>query len=331
MSNYSLPDLGSVAGLALYTDDGSLGPDKDEHASEQDPLPKPISVSKRASRRKAKKPPPQTAEVEVQTDLTFDCNEEIILVPLKPEDLQEESDGIDDYVDTVTEYEDTDSESEAEDVIAEELSCESETFEDLEPGESEGDHIDVELSAAEIKHRKHVDGIPDGKRFFECNPEDVELCPAEKRERRFRMRRGITMDSGAGDSVIPKRMINKERIRQSEGQKRGLHYVSCTDHRIPNEGEIDLEFTTTEGNQESWVVQVAEVNKPLGCVADRVDNRCRVTFDQDDDTGEDLTCIFNKKTKKKTMLRRIGKVWVLDAIVTADMVANEQSDFSRPR
>ena len=145
------------------------------------------------------------------------------------------------------------------------------------------------------------------------------------------MRRGITMDSGAGDSVIPKRMINKERIRQSEGHKRGLHYVSCTDHRIPNEGEIDLEFTTIEGNQESWVVQVAEVNKPLGCVADRVDNRCRVTFDQDDDTGEDLTCIFNKKTKKKTMLRRIGKVWVLDAIVTADMVANERSDFSRPR
>ena len=136
VSDYSLPDLGSVAGLALYTDDGSSGPDKDEHASEQDQLPKPISVSKRVSRRKSKKseakstgssrsfaqhavmPPPQTAEAEVQTDLTFDCNEEIILVPLKPADLQKESGGIDDYVDTVTEYEDTASEFEADDIPA---------------------------------------------------------------------------------------------------------------------------------------------------------------------------------------------------------------------
>ena len=38
----------------------------------------------------------------------------------------------------------------------------------------------------------------------------------------------------------------------------------------------------------------------------------------------------------KNMLRRIGKVWVLDArvldeIVKADMIANSESDFMRPR
>ena len=145
------------------------------------------------------------------------------------------------------------------------------------------------------------------------------------------MRRGLTADSGAGDSVIPRRMINAKRIRPSPGQKRGLHYVSCTDHRIPNEGEIDLEFTTVEGNEESWVIQVAEVNKPLLCTADRVDDRCRVTFDQDDETGEDLTCILNKKTGKTNMLRRVGKVWILDAIVSANMISNSEGDFSRPR
>ena len=173
--------------------------------------------------------------------------------------------------------------------------------------------------------------IPDEDGYLSCNPKEIELSPMEIKERKFRMRRGLTADSGAGDSVIPRRMINAKRIRPSPGQKRGLHYVSCTDHRIPNEGEIDLEFTTVEGNDESWVIQVAEVNKPLLCIADRVDDRCRVIFDQDDETGEDLTCIINKRTGTKNMLRRIGKVWVLDAIVRADMISNSESDFIRPR
>ena len=76
---------------------------------------------------------------------------------------------------------------------------------------------------------------------------------------------------------------------------------------------------------------MAAVNKPLGCVADRVDNKCRAVFDQDDITGEDLTHIYDKRTKRKTSLRRIGKVWVLDAIVDAGMLADDASVFSRPR
>ena len=76
---------------------------------------------------------------------------------------------------------------------------------------------------------------------------------------------------------------------------------------------------------------MADVNKALGSVADQVDNRCRVVFDQDDDTGEDLTHIFDKKTQKTMMLRRVGKVWVLDAIVAEDMLSNDGPGFSRPR
>ena len=145
------------------------------------------------------------------------------------------------------------------------------------------------------------------------------------------MKRGITMDTGAGDNVIPRRMINAKRIRPSPGSKRKLHYVSCTDHRIPNEGEIDLIFETLQGQEMTWTFQVADVNKPLGCVADRVDNRCRVVFDQDDETGEDLTHMYDKAKKQTTSLRRIGKVWVLDAIVAGDMLAVNASVFTRPR
>ena len=137
---------------------------------------------------------------------------------------------------------------------------------------------------------------------------DVDLSPLERPEdlraakfknissdtkgikvSRFMMRRGITMDSGAGDNVIPKRMVNHKKIRRSPGQDAGLHYVVAGDHRIPNLGEVDLKFTTTEGVEESWCCQIADVNKPLGSVADRVDHGYRVVYDRDDDTGQDLS------------------------------------------
>ena len=143
------------------------------------------------------------------------------------------------------------------------------------------------------------------------------------------MKRGITADSGAGDSVIPRRMINKQKMKSSAGQRRGLHYVSATDHRIPNVGEIDLQIRTNDGQELTRPFQVADVNKPLMSISDRVDNRCRVVFDQDDDTGEDITHVFNKVTKQRIKLRRVGKVWVLDCTVDADMLAEDNQLCSR--
>ena len=124
--------------------------------------------------------------------------------------------------------------------------------------------------------------------------------------------------------------MNAKKIRPSAGSKRGLHYVSATDHRIPNVGEIDFEFRTEEGVDESIVFQVADVNKPLMSISDRVDHRCRVVFDQDDITGEDLTHVYNKKTKKKMRLKRVGKVWVLDCTVTKDYISENSSVFRWP-
>ena len=77
---------------------------------------------------------------------------------------------------------------------------------------------------------------------------------------------------------MPRRMVNKAKIRKSVGSRRGLHYVSATDHRIPNVGEVDFEFESKEGHKGSIVFQIADVNKPLMSISDRVDNRCRVVF-----------------------------------------------------
>ena len=173
-----------------------------------------------------------------------------------------------------------------------------------------GEEENVELTHGEVMNRKKQKMVPDENGFFDCNPEDVELCQVETRERRYRLRRGVTADSGAGDPVLPKRMVNPKLIKPSAGSRRGLHYVSATNHRIPNQGEVRMDFKTDEGHRDFIVFQVADVNKALMSISDRVDNQCRVVFDQDDSTGEDLTHIFNKKTKQKMRLKRVGKVCV---------------------
>ena len=160
----------------------------------------------------------------------------------------------------------TSSGEEAEEII----SC------DADGGVSEeSEDEDVRLSTGERVARLKQKGIPDHDGFYDCNPNDVELNTMEIRERRYRLKRGITADSGAGDPVIPRKMVNAKKIRPSAGSKRGLHYVSATDHRIPNVGEIDFEFRTEEGVDESIVFQVADVNKPLMSISDRVDHNCR--------------------------------------------------------
>lgn len=159
---------------------------------------------------------------------------------------------------------------------------------------------------------------------------NVEVAPHGKRKGKvctFRMKKGVTMDSGAGDNVMPKRMINRRKIRASEGSRRGLKYVAATGDKIPNEGEIDFEFVTNEGHQESWVLQVANVNKPLGSVASRVDASCRVVYDKDMKTGKDLSYILHKPSGRIAKMRRQGNVWILDAVVNADMISPEL--FSR--
>ena len=137
---------------------------------------------------------------------------------------------------------------------------------------------DVRLTEGAIRAIIKQKGYPDEDGFMECNPDEVELCAMDIKERRYRLKRGLTADSGVADPVIPKRMVNAKKIRPSPGSRRGLHYVSATDHRIPNVGEISLEFQTDEGHAETIVFQVADVNKPVVSISDRIDHRRRVLF-----------------------------------------------------
>ena len=152
------------------------------------------------------------------------------------------------------------------------------------------------------------------------------------RMRVLRMTRGITVDSGAADNVMPKSMIRgkNNKIRSSAVSRAGVHYVSATSNRIPNEGETDLKFATKDGVQANWPFQIAEVNKGLASVSHMVDTGHRVVFDQDDVSGEDISFITNKKTGVSIKMRRDRQVWVVDAFVEEEIDEEDSAaDFRR--
>ena len=118
------------------------------------------------------------------------------------------------------------------------------------------------------------DDVEHDKDLFRFAEESAEvqrtLQPTTKM---IKLKRGITIDSGAANNVMPRRMVrNKKMIRASPSSKRGVHYVAANGGRIPNEGEFDFEFSTQEGHEESMIFQIAEVNKALGAVSYLVGN-----------------------------------------------------------
>ena len=149
------------------------------------------------------------------------------------------------------------------------------------------------------------------------------------RQPKLRLKRGITMDSGAGNSVMPKRMvIRKDQIRESEGSKNGVQYVAANNGRIANEGEYDLNFSTTEGNKQCLTFQIAEVNKALCSISNLVDKEYKVVFDKNVKTDQDTSHMIHKETGVITRYRRTRNVWVLDAFVDIDG-GNDNQGFRR--
>ena len=143
------------------------------------------------------------------------------------------------------------------------------------------------------------------------------------------MAKGMTVDSGAADNVMPRRMVRgrNNKVRPSPGSRAGVHYVAACNTRIKNEGECDFQFETHSGQKESFVFQIAEVNKALCAVSYLVDHGHQVIFDQDEATGVDTSRILNKQTGRSIPLRREKNVRTIDAFI--EEFANQDEDFVR--
>ena len=173
-----------------------------------------------------------------------------------------------------------------------------------------GETIDVDDLTDEHAEKTSADGKP--------------------KQTKLKLKKGITMDSGAGNNVMPRRMvIKKSEIRESEGSRRGVHYVAANDGRIPNEGEYDLNFSTVECQEQCLTFQIAEVNKALCAVSNLVDNGFRVVFDKNMKTNQDTSHMLHKETGVTTRYRRTRNVWVLDAFIDGETNNKDQSFHRR--
>ena len=122
---------------------------------------------------------------------------------------------------------------------------------------------------------------------------------------RMRMSKGITVDSGAADNVMPRKMLRKgNEVRPSQASKAGVYYVAADNGRIANEGEVDFPFETRDGTKHRWTFQVANVNKVLAAVSAMVDSVHRVFFEKDMATGTDVSMIIHKATGKIIKMKR---------------------------
>ena len=151
-----------------------------------------------------------------------------------------------------------------------------------------------------------------------CGCEDAPLMSmdeSKERPKQVKLRRGITMDTGAHDNVMPERMAGQRKIRPSPGSKKGMCYVAAGNEKIKNLGEIDFKFKSVEGHPANMVFQIANVNKALGSVAYVVDRAYRVVYDKNMVTGEYMSYMTHKPTNTTYRFRRERNIWKLDAIV----------------
>ena len=124
--------------------------------------------------------------------------------------------------------------------------------------------------------------------------------------------KGITIDSGAAESVIPPSCLPQYPTRPSEGSKAGLNYVSAGGGRLANLGEKHITFATSEAQGRRMMFQVAPVTKPLGSVRRIVEQGNKVVFG--DEGG---SYIEHRATGQRTALMERNGVYVLDAWVPA--------------
>ena len=98
----------------------------------------------------------------------------------------------------------------------------------------------------------------------------------------------LTVDSGAGETVVPEGLVNSVEIKEGAASKSGVQYECANGERIPNLGEQKFMAYTQEGCQKRIRAQVCEVTKALLSVRRLVEAGNRVVFEEGGSYIEDI-------------------------------------------
>ena len=113
----------------------------------------------------------------------------------------------------------------------------------------------------------------------------------------------LTIDSGAGENVMPEYMAPKTPVRYSREQDAGVVYTAANGDTMPNRGRKVLHVTTKEGQNKAMNMQITDVNRALMSVAKICDAGHTVVFKPEGGV------IKNNKTGEETNFRRENNVY----------------------
>ena len=133
-----------------------------------------------------------------------------------------------------------------------------------------------------------------------------------------KVKKGLAVDSGAADHVMPVGWLLIFLVVKSIGSIRGLHYVAADGTCIPN---VSQQFMTLDGTRTELLFQTAAINNPLVSVSKLNKAGYKVIF------HDNNSYIVHKKTKKVIKMKKEKGVFVINAFVPKE----PEGGFSRPR
>ena len=149
------------------------------------------------------------------------------------------------------------------------------------------------LNAFEVKYRSPIDNIA-------CSDDIWKALPG-----------GITVDSGAAESVMPVDVCRNYPLEEGPQKRMGVFYVAANGEELDNEGERRIAFATEHGGSRSMTFQVTQVNKVLGSVSHLCSLGQQVVFNPA--SHPDGSYIRDLTTETITPLRQENGVYKLDA------------------
>jgi len=159
-------------------------------------------------------------------------------------------------------------------------------------------------------------GSPIPYDFWPANPcKLLDCCPVEIASKRQKKPIGtgkITIDSGAAESVMPMEMLKEIQLKESKGSKAGVQYIAANGGRMPNLGEKQVHFKTSDGAESNVVFQVTHARKPLASVSKMVKKGNRVIF------SPSGSYIENIATKKRIDMQEVNGTYQIDVEYLAE-------------
>ena len=131
------------------------------------------------------------------------------------------------------------------------------------------------------------------------------------------VRLSATVDSGASNSVAPPALFPHVKLEESDGSKRGQHYVAANGSHIQNEGKKCVVFRTNENVSRRITFQCAKVTKPLISVDKMTEAGYDVILSKSDPR------IVHSRTGEVTRLRREKGVFILDMWMPASVFSRQ--------